>query len=174
MGINFKLTAVVVLIYATTVYSSCNKSILGCPVESYLFTIGVKAYPDKDSIHIGDTIWFEINTPTTLQDDANPSRQMIDYSGAANLGSAVGFVEYPSINIAYPSANRFDCVLVSGKQVTNPNTDQIREYLFEERNNRYLFKLGVIPKQKGVYGIGFSNAAMYIAGQINVQKLALL
>lgn len=40
----------------------------------------------------------------------------------------------------------------------SPNTNQIRAFLFEERDNRYLFKLGVIPQQKGIYGIGFSDA----------------
>ena len=43
--------------------------------------------------------------------------------------------------------------------VNNPNTLQIREFQFVQQNDRYLFKLGIIPKEVGVFGVGFSNAA---------------
>ena len=156
MVTNIKLTAVVVLIYATTVFSTCNKTILGCSEESHSFQINAIAYPDKDSIHIGDTLWLEVNAPTTLKDVF--SGKMMDYSGAANLGSAIGFGEYSIVGIFKNAANYFDYYLVTGASVSNPNTAQIREYLFTQANNSYRFKLGVIPREKGIYCIAFSNA----------------
>lgn len=84
--------------------------------------------------------------------------QTIDYSGATNLGSAMGLVNYSVPGILTNATNSFVFDLVYGSKVNSPNTNQIRAFLFEERDNRYLFKLGVIPQQKGIYGIGFSDA----------------
>ena len=94
-----------------------------------------------------------------LQDDANPSRQMIDYSDAVNLGSAIGFFAYISKDSIVPSANSFNNVLLVGNIVSNPKENLIREYLFVDESNTFKFKLGVVPKQKGVFGVLFSNAA---------------
>jgi hypothetical protein len=136
--------------------STCKKGGLGCANTVYNFEIAGKIYPDKDSIHIGDTVWLELNIPTNFTDIT--SNQIVDYSGAENLGSAIGFGEYSVINNPAPAANSFLDVLVKGKKVDNPDIAQIREFLFEEQNNRYVFKLGIIPKEKGIFGTGFSNA----------------
>jgi hypothetical protein len=51
--------------------------------------MAIKASPDLDSIHINDTIWLEVNEPTILKDVQ--TGKDVNYSGAANLGSAIGF-----------------------------------------------------------------------------------
>src|SRR5689334_11622357 len=76
------------LIALMCIYAQCNKR-LDCANTVYSFEMGIKAYPDKDSINVGDTIWLEVNEPTTLKDVF--SGKMIDYSGAVNLGSFVSF-----------------------------------------------------------------------------------
>lgn len=157
MGTNIKLTVIMALIYVTTVYSTCRKTIFGCGEESRSFQINAKIYPDKDSIQIGDTMWLEVDAPTTLKDGF--SGTMIDYSGAANLGTLIGFGECSIIGISKNAANFFDYYLVAGRKIDNRNPEQIRAYLFDEKNNHYVFKLGVITKQKGIYGVAFGNAA---------------
>lgn len=137
-----------------TITSSCGKLCL--TDTAFNFQISVKAYPDRDSIRIGDTIWLEINAPTSLQDIS--SKKIVDYSGTENLGSAIGF-ERITIGNPIVSANSFNYILITGIQVSNPNTTQIREFLFVQSNYSFAFKLGIIPKEKGVFGIGFSNAA---------------
>src|SRR5699024_6572266 len=122
----------------------------------YIFEIGIKAYPDKDSIHVGDTIWFEINEPVRLS-DIN-TKEKINYGGAVNLGSAIGFGNYTRSNSVKTAANSFKYILDKGTKVRNPNIEQIRDFRFIQQGNRYLFKLGVIPQDTGVFGVGFSNA----------------
>lgn len=152
-----KTVAAISLILAVALnFSTCTPR-FDCANTTYNFEIGVKAYPDEDSIHVGDTIWFEINESTALKDIQ--SGKIIDYSGAINLGSAIGFGKYMGINNATEAANSFNYILITGILVNNPNTLQIREFLFVQQNDRYLFKLGIIPKEVGVFGVGFSNAA---------------
>lgn len=149
------------------VSNGCGKKGIGCANTTYDFEIGVKAYPNKASIHLGDTLWVEINAPTRLKDIA--TNTIVDYSGATNLGSAIGFGRIITNTVA-ASANSFNYNLITGVQVTNPNISQIREFLFVQSNNNYVFKLGIIPKEKGVFGIGFSNAANVYRGSDKCTK----
>lgn len=57
------------------------------------------------------------------------------------------------------AANDFVFLLAKGKTVNNPNINRIREYLFIETSSNYEFLLGIIPKRKGIFSIGLSNAA---------------
>ena len=77
-----------VLLSLLSLGCKCNKR-FGCEENVYNFELDIRAYPDKDSISIGDTIWFEINALTTLTDVQ--TGRVIDYSGAANLGTFVDF-----------------------------------------------------------------------------------
>ena len=38
-------------------------------------------------------------------------------------------------------------------------TDLLKEFRFEDNNGFYKFKLGIIAKKKGIFGLIFSNAA---------------
>ncbi len=78
------------LIFYLGTWASCNKD-FDCRGTIYSFEAFYKAYPDKDSIKINDTIWIESNTPTQLKDLI--SNRMVDYSGAANLGTAIDYLE---------------------------------------------------------------------------------
>lgn len=155
MVIKSLAVTILTLIALTSIFSTCKKG--GCANTVYNFEIGIKAYPDLDTIHVADTLWFEINSSTTFTDLA--SNNNVDYSGSKNLGSAMGFGQFFGKDSVKDAANSFEYILVKGQNVNNPFVLKIREYLFVEQNNSYLFKLGVIPKEKGIFGIGFSNAA---------------
>lgn len=157
-----KLTVAILLITAmASTFSTCKKGGLGCTKTVYNFKINMQAYPDKDSIHINDTIWIELNSPTSLTDLR--TNQLIDFSRATNLGSAITVVKFIGGSVSDPgavySANSFDYVLVVGNKIDNPSTEGVREYTFAEDNKMYHFKLGIIPKQYGIFSIGLSNAA---------------
>jgi hypothetical protein len=121
----------------------------------------VVAYPDLDSISINDTIWFQINSSTNLK-DIQTGRQ-IDYSNVENMGSAITFLEFIGGSVIDPgvvgSTSAFNYNLILGSVVTNPLVEQIKEYKFLEEQGNYKFKLGVVPKKKGIFGIGIGNAA---------------
>jgi len=140
-----------------SVQFQCNKR-LDCANTVYSFELGVKAYPDKDSINVGDTIWLEINEPTTLKDAF--TGQMIDYSGAANLSTTIGIAELISANTVETRGNTFfNFLVLNGTEIFRPDTNSFREYRFDEINNKYQFKIGVIPKKTGVYKLFVGSAA---------------
>lgn len=158
MGIKILSIVALFIIAMTSIFSTCKKGGLGgCANTVYNFKIGVQAYPDKDSIRVGDTIWFEINTPTTLIDKGTNS--FIDYSGTENLGSAIGFEKIINLTTFINSTNTFKYALVIGEEVQSLNPTLFKEYLFKEQNGKYVFKLAVVPKEIGIFGIVFGNAA---------------
>lgn len=139
--------------------AKCIQKQLDCANTKYSFEISVKAYPDRDSITIGDTIWFEVNSPAQLKDAF--TGQPIDYSKAENLGSGVTFSALSSSGeFTVNSVNNFNYLLIEGLELRRGYTNGLgNEYRFVEKNNRYLFLLGITPKEKGTYRIIFSNGA---------------
>lgn len=148
---------ILIIIGIASIYSTCKKESIGCANTVYYFKIGAKIYPDKEIINLGDTLWIEIISPTSLRDIYTD--KIVDYAGAANLGSAIGFGKFTDTNAIADAANSFQYILKTGTSVSNSFTFKIREYLFAQQGQNYFFKLGLIPHERGVFGFGFSNAA---------------
>lgn len=161
MVTNIKKITVLLFIYTITAFSTCKKNILGCTESSIFFNVDAKVHPDKDSINIGDTIYVEVNIPTTLADQNNT---MIDYSKANNLGTVMGFVKVANVSpIKLDDAVAdFSYSLISGKEISSSNSQILKEYLFEESSGRYLFKLAIIPKSSGTFSFNLGNAVNVI------------
>ncbi len=138
---------------------SCKKAFgLDCAEVKYGFELPVKAFPNNDSISIGDTIWLQINESTSFKDVQ--SGQIIDYSGAENLGTVLSFGNYDSSLNSWTNENpnNFKLVLMNGNGVLVNQTPISIEYLFTEKDKRYMFLLAVIPKGKGLFSLLFSNS----------------
>ena len=127
MGI--KLSYFALAIYYLILFNGCGKKF--CASTTFNFKGSVKAYPDKDSIHINDTIWIELNTPSKLKDLT--TGEMIDYSGAGNFGVAINFVRLTGGTISnpgsIPAANDFNLIIKEGSPVNNSQLDFVREFL---------------------------------------------
>ncbi len=154
------LTRVAILIFILwiTTQASCNKN---CVESKYSFKIGIKASPNLDSINLNDTIWLEVNESTTLKDLS--SDNIVDYSNASNLGTAISFGEFIGGSVSnpggIPAVNAFNYNLITGKEFVHYLPAQTKEFNFDESQGRYKFKLGVIAKRKGIFSISISNAA---------------
>lgn len=150
--------AFLLLLSMLSIQSQCKKR-FGCAENLYSFNLGVKAIPDNDSLLIGDTIWFEIDEPITLKDAQ--TERMINYSGAVNLGSAIAFQAFSSEfgQFTIEAAKKFAIIVIEGKETGNTNPSLYHEFLFSEINSRYIFRLGIMPLEKGIFRIGFGNAA---------------
>jgi hypothetical protein len=130
---------------------------LDCARTKHSFSISILGYPDRDTLKRMDTIWFEVNEPTTLKDAF--TGQMVDYSGAENLGTNISFSALSnSGQFTINAAKQFNYLVVAGREIQNLDDTRYRAFLFIEKNGRYIFKLGVIPKDTGLYSILFSNA----------------
>lgn len=140
--------------------STCKKNILGCVVSEYSFQISPKYYPDKDTISIGDTLWFEFNSPDSFAD--NISGKVVNYANADNLGFYMGFAELVGTNpVQYDGVvSKFSFKLISGMQVPNrlPITDTIeKSFLIKDIGGRYWFKMGIVPNSIGTFRFNLGN-----------------
>lgn len=147
------------LICLMGIYATCNKR-YDCKQTSYSFEALYKAYPNRDSLKINDTIWLELNTSVQLKDLM--SNILVDYSGAANFGTAISILELvrgENDPAPVPSANKFSFVVVQGAALKSIKQDQIREFQFEEKDGAYQFKLGIVPQEKGLFAFGLGNSA---------------
>jgi hypothetical protein len=152
------LLFILLITFVLTPGCDCKKISFDCTKQKYGFNLSVIAYPNKDTVVIGDTIWFEINSPTKLRDTI--TGQIIEYVNVANLGSLLSF-DRLSVTGEFTdhSANRFNFLLRNGREIAAIDANWEKNYLFTEANNKYIFLLGVVPKEKGIYSILFSRAA---------------
>lgn len=156
MATNIKLLVILKVIGMTMIYSTCRKPI-DCSQTIYSFEAFFKAYPDLDSLRVGDTLFLEFNSSTMLN-DVNRS-QLVNFAGAENLGTVLSFTEFAANQQEIAAVDNFELKLHVGKlslQTINPARN--REYLFEEHNNEYQFKLGISPKKAGRYAITIANS----------------
>jgi hypothetical protein len=138
--------------------AGCSKTPLDCANTKYSFQLPVKAYPDKDTVNTGDTIWLEINEGTSFKN--GQSGEIVDYSGASNLGSVLSFGNYNTVLKSWTneSPNSFSLVISNGYgKLVNQTAIDI-EYLFSEKDKKYIFLLGVVPKKSGLFSLLFSNS----------------
>lgn len=148
--------AVLLLVAISTIFSTCKKN-FGCANSTYSFEAGIRIYPDKDSINIGDTLWMEMNEPTTFLDLG--SGLNVNYDNAENLGTTLRLIELLENSKFQGAYKKFKLKLEFGQNVQNlTDTSSLKEYLFIERNNKYIFRLGFVPNQKGIFRISFGNA----------------
>lgn len=142
----------------TAIKATCNKAGVDCTKVTNRFEISAKVTPDYDTIKAGDSLVLEISESTSFI-DVNTG-QSINFSNAANLGTAIGFQRYDSLaRFWHDAAESFRFYLVKGKSTPSLNELLFREYLFAETNNRYLFKLILVPRQKGLFRLVFSNSS---------------
>lgn len=152
----FQAVAIIV-IFLTTLSGTCKKSVICGNSISYSFQMPGMAYPARDSIHIGDTIWLESNASNSLRDIL--SGNIINYSNAANLGMVVTMLQFLNANVISGAINKFNLIIFKGKidGTTNPSSNNT--YLFTEENNYYSFKLAIVPNDTGRFVLTISNSA---------------
>lgn len=147
------------LVACTSIYTTCRK--WDCSQTVYTFEGHFKAYPDQDSIHIGDTIWLEATILTQLTNQM--TGQVVNYTGAENLGTAIRYLELTGGDIlnpgGVPAANYFDHVLRTGTLSVIEFPEKVRAYRFIEEGGVYKFKLGIVPKKEGLFSVSPGNAA---------------
>lgn len=146
--------ATILIIAVVSIQNTCQKKSLDCANTKYSFQIGARVYPEARNINIGDTLWLDISSPTSLTDIS--FNKILDYSGASNLGTVFGLDEISNKDSFVVGLNFFDYSLVDGKPESTPLLYN-KVYSFVEKNSKYLFKLGIIPKQKVVLSLGISD-----------------
>ena len=144
------------LFIITIINSGCPKA---CIEANYSFAVNAQIIPDIDSLHVGDTIFLTSTFPIRLNNLA--SNDTIDYSNSTNIGSTIGIVKLT--NNIFPgqdAVSNFNFVNVAGtvyNDNTIPNPNKVQGLTYFENNGFYKLKIGIIPKQTGVYYLGVGN-----------------
>ncbi|RZM23850.1 MAG: hypothetical protein EOO88_24820 [Pedobacter sp.] len=142
---------------------------MDCADSSFSFELNVIAFPALDSIQSGDTIWLEVNSPVQFID--RNTGIVVDYSGAKNLGSAIGFQKLSAENMFDIAAVRnFRYTIRKGTEITSRNAELYKEYNFAESGGKYTFLLGVTPTETGTFRLVFSNAGNVVRRNDNCTK----
>ena len=148
------------LILVSIGFASCFKN---CSDVTYSFDIHSQVYPDKDSIHVGDTIWIEAMSPSTVTDKL--SGKQIDYSNAENMGVEIKMVSlHPAVENFAGVVDATQTFTYDLKQGSLYTSDQYGiNYNYQESEGDYRFKVGCIPSDTGTY-------RLYISDAINVYR----
>jgi hypothetical protein len=110
--VKLNIVATLIVISVANVFATCNKK-KECVRNNYPFDIKMKAYPDRDSILVSDTIYFELKEPVMLNESGG---SLVDYSGAGNLGTVVAFGELLGNSNERDAANDFTCFTLKGQE----------------------------------------------------------
>ena|ERR1017187_6612432 len=134
--------------------SSCHKP---CIPASYALTGGLSTFlPDKDSIHIGDTLWFSSSFPVNLKytNFGGTDSGVVDLSGATNVGTDIHFNSSPKKDTITGALNSFFIIPVIGQaEVNSFSPDAAETITFKEEQGYYRASFAMVAQKKGVYCI---------------------
>ncbi len=150
-----KLIFFIGIILVVIIFNCCR---IACVPNHYTFKIDNCIFqPNKDSIKVGDTLFFTASTLTTMVNQSDG--KSIDYSGAANLGSALGVTELVGPNIANDAVNAFSYLPIKGQiysdAAASPN--RIKQIKFQEENGNYKLSFVVVAKKRGIYALNIAD-----------------
>lgn len=129
------------------IFNGCHKP---CLHHHYNFKGEALVYPEKDSVNIGDTLWFSSSIPAQMT-DINMN-QIIDYSKAINFKTQINFDFVSFTNPTGGAIDSFVFVPFKGIISTNPllpNAAKTVTYI--EQNGKYELSFGFVAQKKGIY-----------------------
>jgi hypothetical protein len=134
------------------VLSGCHKP---CVPRQFQLSGGTaNVYPDKDSIQVGDTLWFYCSIPTNLKYNLgnNPDSENYNISGAANFGTDFLLTLPTGLNMQVGAMDSFSFISKIGKLQINPLApDASQGISFAENDSDYMTSFGIIARKKGIY-----------------------
>lgn len=130
--------------------ASCHKL---CVPGHFNFSGGIATVlPDKDSIHVGDTLWLTSSLPVNYK--YGTDSKVYNLSGATNVGTDIHLATLLGVSDYAGAIDSFLFVPQKGNIVTNPLAPHgAKTISFWEQNGMYLFSVGIIAKKKGIYAL---------------------
>jgi hypothetical protein len=115
-------------------------------------------YPQRDSIQVGDTIYFLSHSSTHLKNLS--TGQNIDYSKSVNFGTAIGAIELSTPNTQIGAVHDFTWVQIKGKVFTDssiPSPDIVKQAFFAEENGQYVLSFAIVALKKGLFSFSVAD-----------------
>jgi hypothetical protein len=148
MGINY-------LLVLSTVYLffSCGKCEEDPYGEKLVLIVPMTTIPLKDSLALGDTLWIDVHIDKEVS--------IVNSDKTIRLDSFNFFTELFISEISGTEEDYYtpiDTVVVKGKLHYLPLVTALTyPVLYEENSDYYAFNVGIVPKERGLYWIGFSS-----------------
>lgn len=125
---------------------SCEK--ITCIREDFSFHALIAATPNEENTTREDTIWLQIEHPTTFRDQL--SNTEVDFSNAENFGITLGFGEIVDNQVEF-AVEKFSILVEEGTEIEPAAPEKNRAFNFLEKDGVYLLNIGIIPKDTGHY-----------------------
>jgi hypothetical protein len=139
--------------------ASCKKenSTKPCVGNAYIFATTSNWSLQREIYNIGDTIFLNSSFSKNLNDLVG--NYNVDYSNSTGINGSITLFELDSIqHLTIDAVEKFNFTPISGNISNNNNKPaRIKDYLYQELTNIYSFKLGIIPKSKGIYTMFISD-----------------
>jgi len=149
-----KNALLITVIFLIAVIIGCHKR---CTPMTYALTGGISTFnPDKDSIHIGDTLWFSSSFPVNLKypNGTGTDSEVVDLSGASNVGTDIHFDASPKKDTVTRALDSFLIIPLIGEIEVNPLDEQGAEtIIFKEQQGNFVASFGMVAQKRGVYYI---------------------
>lgn len=139
----------VILLFVSSCGTECMK--FHSPILPYY------VYPTNDTIHIGDTIWLEARIPVNLKDFETgeiANYRGVDFNSYFDIQILTDTTRYISDqpNPSY-ATSKFTLIKSIGDCIFD---DEVCRINYLDRNDSFLFKVGFIAKNEGIYRINLA------------------
>ena len=138
--------------------ASCNKNdTRPCTNGGYAFAVTSEWSPQREVYNIGDTIFINSAFSKNLIDLIGNFN--VDYSNAKSIGGNLFVHEMDSVqHVVLDAVQKFNFIQQVGTVSNNSQqANRIKDIFYFESSTSYIFKMGIIPKNKGLYVIFISN-----------------
>jgi hypothetical protein len=134
------------------IVSSCHKP---CMPRQFTLNGGtVSISPDKDSIHVGDTLWFICSVPANLKYYVSNISDSGSYNitGATNFRTDFHLTTPVGVGLQDDAIDSFSFILGQGSAQPEPLAPgSAKTISFALNSDKYIVSFGMVAKKKGIY-----------------------
>lgn len=158
MATNFFKAALLITAVQLFLGASCNKDRPRQCRGGYSFEATSEWSPQRRIYGIGDTLYLTSTIPKTLIDGINTSI-IVDFSNSVAIGGGIGMGYVDTVQrIPLPGRNKFSFFAITGAiGERTVAADQGPAFTYAEQLTSYVFKCGIICKERGIYVFSVSD-----------------
>ncbi len=128
-----------------------------CIPRNFTLTGGISNFVHgKDSVLIGDTLWFNSSFPVNLKylSAGGNDSSVINLSGASNVATDIHFNAIPKKDTITEALDSFILIPQKGEIKVNSLSSRNTETItFKEEQSNFVVSFGIIAQKRGIYCI---------------------
>ncbi|HEX8659789.1 MAG TPA: hypothetical protein VF690_19760 [Hymenobacter sp.] len=162
------------LLWLSCSAASCEKDVRVEGVR-LSFEVPLAIAPARAAYALGDTLWLEADFSDTVQVFNGPGRYRLRPE-QFNFNTVVSFQQFvsPARTLAEQPGAGSSFAVVSRVGAISPPGRQTAHLDFVHANGRYRARVGLIPRQRGVFGLSFVSGSSGIGRTRPVVDLSFL